>query len=169
MVCARVVSMGKTSEIQEKNVGEEVGGGVGKISDLIYRVRGREVMLDADLARIYGYETRTFNQQVTRNKERFEGEEFMFQLNKADLIELSMSHFVISMQTKGVKGGRSKMPYVFTEQGVYMLMTVLKGELAVKQSRALVMAFKVMKDYILEDRSLLDQRGQLKMMALGLG
>ena len=90
----------------------------------------------------------------------------MFQLSENDLMELSLSQNVIAMQTRGIKGGRSVAPYAFTEQGVYMLMTVLKGELAVKQSRALVMAFKEMKDYIFENRGILEQKEQLKMMAL---
>ena len=56
------------------------------------------------------------------------------------------------MQTKGIKGGRAKMPYAFTEQGIYILMTVLRGELAVQQSRALIRMFKKMKDYIIENQ-----------------
>ena len=55
-------------------------------------------------------------------------------------------------------GGTRKLPYVFTEQGIYMLMTVLKGKLAIKQSRTLVMTFKAMKDYISENKFLLDRR-----------
>ena len=61
-------------------------------------------------------------------------------------------------EVRGVKGGRSYLPYAFTEQGVYLLMTVLRGDLAVKQSRALVMAFKAMKDYIVGTQGLVAQR-----------
>ena len=62
--------------------------------------------------------------------------------------QISRSIFSTTMQTKGIRGGRVYLPYAFTEQGIYMLMTVLKGELAVKQSKALIRLFKGMKDYI---------------------
>ena len=104
-------------------------------------------MLDADLAEIYGYSTKSFNQQVKNNIERF-AEDFRFQLKEAEIISLSRSKILTSMQTKGVKGGRSYKPFAFTEQGIYMLMTVLKGDLAVQQSMALIRLFKQMKDYI---------------------
>lgn len=133
------------------------------ISEKIYLVRGQKVMLDADLAEIYGYETRYLNRQVMRNKQKFEGEEFMFQLTKEETRQISMCQNVTSIQTKGVKGGRSKPIYAFTEQGIYMLMTVLKGELAIKQSRMLIMAFKAMKDYIIENKLLLDRRENLNI------
>ena len=113
----------------------------------IYTIRGVKVMLDADLAEIYGYSTKSFNQQVKNNIERF-AEDFRFQLKEAEIISLSRSKILTSMQTKGVKGGRSYKPFVFTEQGIYMLMTVLKGDLAVQQSMALIRLFKQMKDYI---------------------
>ena len=95
------------------------------------------VRADYDLAEIYGYTTSAFNQQVSRNIEKFEGDEFMFQLTKDELENVLKSQNVISSW-----GGARKLPFAFTEQGVYMLMTVLRGELAVKQSRALIMTFK---------------------------
>ena len=114
----------------------------------IYEIRGKKVMLDRDLAQIYGYETKNFNRQVKNNKEKFIGDDFMFQLNEEDIDELSRcKNFTLKDGT-----GRGKnlkyMPYAFTEQGIYMLMTVLKGELATHQSRELVKAFKRMKDFI---------------------
>lgn len=133
------------------------------IRDKIYEVRGVKVMLDFELAEIYGYETKNFNRQVKNNSERFEGDAFMFQLTRDELEELSRCKKFTSIQTKGVKGGRSYLPYAFTEQGVYLLMTVLRGDLAVKQSRALVMAFKAMKDYITDARRLVTQRDMLRL------
>ncbi len=133
------------------------------IRDKIYEVRGVKVMLDFELAEIYGYETKNFNRQVKNNAERFEGDEFMFQLTRDEIEELSRCKNFTSIQTKGVKGGRSYLPYAFTEQGVYLLMTVLRGDLAVKQSRALVMAFKAMKDYIVETQGLVAQRDVLRL------
>ena len=112
------------------------------IESMIYIVRGEKVMLDFELAQIYGYETRTFNQQVKRNIDKFP-ERYRFQLTPDEISEISKSQNVITiMQTKGVKGGRVSLPYAFTEQGIYMLMTVLKGDLATKQSIALIDAFK---------------------------
>lgn len=110
-------------------------------------IRGQQVMLDSDLAEIYGYTTKAFNQQVRRNVEKFE-EDFLFQLSKSETESLSRSQNVSSIQVKGIKGGRSNQPYVFTEQGIYMLMTVLKGDLATRQSKALIRTFKAMKDYL---------------------
>ena len=121
------------------------------IRDKIYEVRGVKVMLDFELAELYGYETKNFNRQVKTNAAKFEGDEFMFQLTRTEIEELSRCKNFTSIQTKGVKGGRAYLPYAFTEQGIYMLMTVLRGELATRQSRALVKAFKSMKDYIIPE------------------
>lgn len=107
------------------------------LEDKIYLIRGRRVMLDYDLAEIYGYTTSAFNRQVKNNLAKFEGEDFMFQLDEKEFEILMCKNCTSSW------GGTRKMPYAFTEQGVYMLMTVLRGELAVKQSRALIMIFKV--------------------------
>ena len=98
-------------------------------------------MLDADLAEIYGYSTKRFNEQVKNNIAKFDVD-FRFQLNNAEISLLSRSKISTSMQVKGVKGGRSYKPYAFTEQGIYMLMTVLKGEQATAQSKALIRLFK---------------------------
>ena len=117
------------------------------IRSKIHVIRGQQVMLDFDLAEIYGYSTKAFNQQVKNNIESFD-EDFRFQLSDAEVTELSRSKFLTSMQTTGVKGGRTYNPYAFTEQGIYMLMTVLKGELAVTQSKMLIRTFKEMKHFI---------------------
>lgn len=117
------------------------------IKDKMYYIRGQYVMIDSDLARIYGYTTKSFNQQVQRNIKKFETD-FMFQLTNEEIEKLSRSQIVTSMQTKGIKGGRVYNPYAFTEQGIYMLMTVLKGEKATEQSKALIRIFKGMKDYL---------------------
>jgi len=117
------------------------------LRDKIHMVRGQKVMLDFELAEIYGYTTTRFNQQVQRNIEKFEID-FMFQLTDSEYAVL-MSQKVTSRW-----GGRRKPPYAFTEQGVYMLMTVLKGNLATKQSKALIRLFKRLKDFALEGRNL---------------
>ena len=105
---------------------------VDDIRSKIHTIRGVQVMLDYDLAKIYGYSTKTFNQQIKNNIERFP-EDFRFQLTNKEIDELSWSNNLTSiMQVPGKKGGRVYLPYAFTEQCIYMLMTVLRGELAVK-------------------------------------
>ena len=84
------------------------------IKDKIYIIRKQKVMLDSDLAAIYGYTTKAFNQQVKNNIEKFE-EDFRFQLTDEETIEISRSKNFTSMQTKGKKGGRTYNPYVFTD------------------------------------------------------
>ena len=91
----------------------------------IYTVRGVKVMLDADLAEIYGYTTKAFNQQVKNNIEKFD-DDFRFQLSSKEVDECSRSILTLN---GGHRGTNIKYaPYAFTEQGIYMLMTVLKGE-----------------------------------------
>ena len=124
----------------------------------IYIFRGQKVMLDVDLAEIYGYDTKRFNRQVKNNIQKFEGDDFMFQLTDEESAKLSRCKNC----TLNRGGGRGKNikynPYVFTEQGIYMLTTVLRGDLAIKQSRALIRTFKQMKDYIIENQSLIGER-----------
>ena len=122
------------------------------LKNKLYEIRGYKVLLDADLADMYGYELKAFNQQVKRNSERFMSD-MMFQLSD-DEVEYLRSQFV----TANISSKSRSNPRVFTEQGVYMLMTVLKGEIAVKQSIALVRTFKQMKDYVLENCDLIGQR-----------
>ena len=141
----------KNEEMMVPEITKEV------IENLVYEIRGQKVMLDFELAELYGYETKKFNQQVKRNIEKFP-EDFMFKISKDEITYLVKSQFVTSRKTplfEGNKGGTKKLPYAFTEQGIYMLMTVLKGEIATKQSIALVKAFKEMKDYIVENNHLL--------------
>ncbi|MBR1476942.1 MAG: ORF6N domain-containing protein [Lachnospiraceae bacterium] len=105
-----------------------------EIKSKIFIIRGQKAMLDEDLAMIYGYTTKAFNQQVKNNIAKFD-EDFRFQLTNEEVEELSRSRILTSMQEKGTKGGRTYNPYIFTEQGIYMLMTVLRGDLAVRQSK----------------------------------
>ncbi|MBR3117517.1 MAG: ORF6N domain-containing protein [Bacilli bacterium] len=120
------------------------------LKDKIYEIRGRKVMLDFDLAKIYGYTTKAFNQQVKNNIERFDNE-FRFQLTEKDVNELSRSKN-LTLNKKHGRGFNIKyFPYAFTEQGIYMLMTVLKGKKAVEQSKSLILLFKEMKDYIISN------------------
>ncbi len=111
------------------------------IASKIHLIRGVQVMLDFDLAAIYGYETRYFNRQINNNIGHFD-QDFRFQLTNEEFQNLMCKNFTSSW------GGTRKLPYAFTEQGIYMLMTVLKGDLALKQSKTLIRLFKQMKDFI---------------------
>ena len=121
------------------------------IKSKIYYIRNQRIMLDFELAEIYGYTTTRFNEQVKNNSEKFD-DDFMFQLTKSEFENL------ISKKSTSSWGGRRKLPYAFTEQGVYMLMTVLRGELAVKQSKALIRMFKQMKDFIIENQDFIGSK-----------
>ena len=120
------------------------------IKSMIYVVRGQQVMLDSDLAKLYGYEVKRLNEQVKRNIERFP-EDFMFQLNDREIVALWSQNATANISTKS-----RAFPYVFTEQGVYMLSTVLKGEMAIRQSIMIMRVFKEMRHYLLENEALLE-------------
>jgi hypothetical protein len=112
-----------------------------KVQSLIYTVRGEQVMLDSDLAEIYGVETKVFNQAVSRNIERFP-ELFRFQLTQDEYDNLR------SQSVTSSHGGRRYLPYVFTEQGVSMLSAVLRSETAIKVSIQIINAFVEMRRFI---------------------
>ena len=95
--------------------------------------RGQKVMLDFELAKIYGYSTRDFNNQIKNNIERFDVD-FRFQLTKIEWDDFLRC----KISTANNLSKRRYLPYAFAKQGIYMLMTVLKGELATKQSIALI-------------------------------
>jgi len=104
------------------------------IASKIYEIRGQKVMLDADLAELYGIATKVLNQAVRRNKDRFP-EDFMFRISDSEYSNLK-SHFVTSSW-----GGKRKPATVFTEHGVTMLASVLRSETAIKMNIAIVRAF----------------------------
>ena len=112
---------------------------VDNIINSIYIIRGQQVMLDSDLAKIYGYEVKRLNEQVKRNIKRFP-EDFMFQLVESEIPDSLKSQFATLNINENKRGMHiKKMPYVFTEQGIYMLATVLKGELAERLIRKLIL------------------------------
>ena len=126
------------------------------LKNKIYTIRGVQVMLDSDLAEIYGYETKRFNEQVKNNIERFD-EDFRFQLTQ-DEVDVLRSKF----STTNISTMSRSLHYAFTEQGIYMLMTVVKGELAVKQSKTLIRLFKQMKDFVLTNSQLFAEIDSIK-------
>lgn len=120
------------------------------VQNLIYTIRGQQVMLDSDLAELYGYEVKRLNEQVKRNINRFP-EDFMFQLKLEEADNLK-SHFATSSW-----GGKRKLPYAFTEQGIYMLATVLRGELAEQQSIYIMRAFREMRHFLANNKLMFER------------
>ncbi|HES9513777.1 TPA: ORF6N domain-containing protein [Streptococcus pneumoniae] len=127
------------------------------IKNKIYYIRNQKVMVDFELAEIYGYSTKRFNEQVKRNNEKFD-DDFMFRLTDEEVDELSRSQNATLNKGTGRGSNIKYNPYAFTEQGIYMLMTVLRGELAVKQSKALIRMFKQMKDFIIENQDFIGSK-----------
>ena len=123
------------------------------ICNRVYVIRGQQVMLDYDLAEFYGYEVKALNQQLKRNIDRFP-EDFMFQLKKEEVPKEFSKSQIVTLNEKGDKRGTNikKMPYAFTEQGIYMLATVLKGQLAEQQSIFIMRAFREMRHYIKQNQ-----------------
>lgn len=111
------------------------------IQPMIRVIRGQQVMLDNDLATLYGVETRRLNEQVKRNIERFP-DDFMFQLTKEELDNL------MSQNATSSWGGTRKLPYAFTEQGIAMLSSVLKSKTAVEVNIRIMRAFIAMRRFI---------------------
>lgn len=131
---------------------------VDNICNRVYVIREQQVMLDYDLAELYGYEVKALNQQVKRNIDRFP-EDFMFQLKKEEIPEEFSKSQIVTLNEKGDKRGTNikKMPYAFTEQGIYMLATVLKGKLAEQQSIFIMRAFREMRHYIKQNQQFATQ------------
>lgn len=131
---------------------------VDNICNRVYIIRGQQVMLDYDLAEIYGYEVKRLNEQVKRNITRFP-EDFMFQLTKEEITDIFLKSQFATLNEQGNKRGMhmKKMPYAFTEQGIYMLATVLRGELAEQQSIFIMRAFREMRHYIRQNQQFVTQ------------
>ncbi|MBR1936617.1 MAG: ORF6N domain-containing protein [Bacilli bacterium] len=121
------------------------------IEDMIYEIRGRQVILDRDLAKLYHTETRVFMQSVKRNIKRFPAN-FMFQLTYEEFLNWR-SHFVMS---KSDLRGLRRPPYAFTEEGVAMLSGILNSEIAITINIQIIEAFIIMRKYI--SSSLVDQK-----------
>lgn len=119
---------------------------IDNICNKVYVIRGQQVMLDYDLAEIYGYEVKRLNEQVKNNISRFP-DDFMFQLTKSEMENLRSN-----LSTANISPKSRALPHAFTEQGIYMLATVLRGELAEQQSIFIMRAFREMRHYIKQNQ-----------------
>jgi len=128
-----------------------------RIQNLIYEIRGYKVMLDSDLAELYGVDARSLNQAVKRNITRFPAD-FMFQLTEDEWI-LLRSQTVIS---KDNRGGRRYIPFVFTELGVAMLSSVLKSNKAIEVNMNIMRAFVKLRYYALSKPDTNNQIAELR-------
>ncbi len=129
------------------------------IREKIYTIRDVHVMLDSDLAKLYGVETRTINQAVKRNLERFP-ESFCFQISAED-IACSRSQFVTLNKGRGTN--IKYLPHVFTEQGVAMLSAVLRSGIAVKVSIQIMEAFVSMRHYLVDNKIVFQRLNNLEL------
>lgn len=138
--------MAKEREYRSDMAKEQVANGgqlleVINIQPMIRIIRDRQVMLDSDLSKLYGVETRRLNEQVKRNIDRFP-DDFMFQLSKDELDDLKLQNATSSW------GGVRKLPYAFTEQGIAMLSSVLKSKTAVEVNIRIMRTFVYMRRFI---------------------
>ena len=134
-----------------------------EIQNKIYEIRGRRVMLDFDLAEIYGVETRALKQAVRRNMERFPND-FMFELTEFEFNSLKNS--MTSQIVISNKGGIRYMPFAFTEQGVAMLTSVLNSPKAIQANINIMRAFVAVREYLLSNASLSVEVAQLRERVL---
>ncbi len=114
----------------------------GEINSKILTLRGKQVMLDRDLAELYQVETKVLNQAVKRNIKRFPND-FMFQISEIEFENLRSQIVTSSLK----HGGRRYMPFVFTEQGIYMLATVLKSDVAIDVNIAIMRTFIKLREF----------------------
>lgn len=147
------------------------------ITNLIYTIRGKQVILDSDVAMLYHYETRKINQTVKRNKERFP-EKFCFQLTETETENLRLQFATSSLENESLrsqivilnKNGRGQhrkyLPYVFTEQGIAMLSGLLKNEIAVKVSISIMNAFVEMRKFIINNGQIFERLTTLEYKQL---
>lgn len=117
------------------------------INNLIHMIRGQQVMLDSDLAMLYQVETRVLNQAVKRNITRFPVR-FRFQLSEEEYSDLKSQFVISSEEDENTHGGRRKLPFVFTEQGIAMLSAVLRSDIAIQTSIKIMDAFVEMRRFL---------------------
>ena len=136
-----------------------------EIQNLIYTIRGKQVMLDSDVARLYHTETKKINQAVKRNIERFP-EDFCFSLNLNEFRNLKSQFVTSSLDGKNEYGGRRKLPIVFTEQGIAMLSGLLRNDIAVQVSINIMNAFVKMRHFLNENGKVFERMTSMEYKLL---
>jgi phage regulator Rha-like protein len=124
---------------------------VERIENKIFYIRGKKVMFDDDLAELYGVETKVLNKAVKRNSERFPDEDFVFQLNKKEFENFESLRFQIGTSNRG---GRRYLPFVFTEQGVAMLSSVLTSKRAIRVNILIIKTFTRLRELVASNKEL---------------
>lgn len=130
------------------------------IKNLIYVVRGKQVMLDSDLAMLYQVETKALNRTMKRNINRFP-EDFCFQLTEQEFENLRCQFGTSSLE-EGKYGGRRYLPYVFTEHGISMLSAILRSETAIKVSIGIMRAFVAMRKFMINNELLFSKVNEIE-------
>ena len=130
---------------------------IDEIGEIIYLIRGQRVLIDSDLANLYGVETKRLNEQVRRNIDRFP-EDFMFQLTTQEY-EFLKSQIATSKQGSG---GKQKLPLVFTENGVAMLSSVLNSKQAIRVNISIMRLFTRLRSFQMLEKDVVRQIGELK-------
>ena len=125
-----------------------------KIRSMIYEIRGKQVMLDSDVAMLYHYDTKNVNKAMKRNIERFP-EDFCFQLTEEELESLRFQFGTLNKNKRGQH--RKYLPYVYTEQGVSMLAGILKNDISIKVSISIIRAFIEMRKFIINNANMLNR------------
>jgi len=131
--------------------------GLAKIESMIYIIRGQKVMIDSDLAELYGVETKYLNKAVKRNILRFP-EDFMFQLTQAEVNEIKKIK-----NNKNLYGGSRKIPFAFTENGVAMLSSVLHSDQAILINITIIRIFTKLRSFLLLEKGLHDRMNKLEV------
>lgn len=135
------------------------------IKNLIYVIRGQQVMLDSDLAMLYQVETKVLNQAVKRNISRFP-ETFRFQISNSEYENLKSQFVTSSLEGDNNYGGRRKLPYVFTEQGIAMLSAVLRSDVAIQVSIRIMNTFVEMRRFMVNNSLVLNRINELEVKQL---
>lgn len=154
----------KTNEMVVKET-EELVINENTIKNLIYVIRGQQVMLDSDLAMLYQVETKRVNEGVKRNIKRFP-KSFCFQLCEDEFLNLKSQIATSSLQEGNGHGGKRKLPYVFTEQGIAMLSAVLRSDVAIQVSIRIMNTFVEMRRFMANNSLVLNRINELEVKQL---
>lgn len=165
----RVESMAKTEQtalvqVEEQTQVTTVELAQFDIKNLIYVVRNQQVMVDSDLAMLYQVETGNLNKAMKRNQKRFP-EDFCFQLTREEFENLKFQSGSSSLDGSGY-GGRRYMPYVYTEQGISMLASVLRSEIAINTSIRIMRTFVEMRRFIANNALLFERISNVELKQL---